>query len=222
MELPVLYEDGHCVAVDKPAGILVQGDRTGDPTLVQAVETYLRQRYRKRGRVYVGVVHRLDRPVSGVLLLARTSKAAARLAAQFRAGSVRKVYVALVEIAPPASAGVLEHHLRKDAATNRTHVVAPGEPGARMARLGYRVLDTHPGGTLMEVRPETGRSHQIRVQLAAAGAIIVGDLRYGSRRQLGARIALHASSLEFEHPTRHDTVTVTAPLPPEWDSLLRG
>jgi 23S rRNA pseudouridine1911/1915/1917 synthase len=222
MDLQVLYEDSHCVAVHKPAGVLVQGDRTGDPTLVQAVEAYLRQRYHKRGRVYVGVVHRLDRPVSGVVLLARTSKAAARLAAQFRAGSVRKVYVALVEVAPSESAGVLVHHLRKDAATNRTHVVAAGEPGARLARLGYRVLETHPGGTLVEVRPETGRSHQIRVQLAAAGAIIVGDLRYGSRSKLGQRIALHASSLEFEHPTLGRPITVTAPLPADWDSLLRG
>ena len=221
MDLQVLYEDSHCVAVCKPAGILVQADRTGDPTLVQAVEIYLRRRYGKRGGVFIGVVHRLDRPVSGVMLLARTSKAAARLAAQFRAGSVRKVYVALVETAPPQHEGVLVHHLRKDAASNRTHVVAAGEPDARLARLAYRVLETHPGGTLVEVRPETGRSHQIRVQLAAAGAIIVGDLRYGSHRRLGQRIALHAASLDFEHPTRRETVSVEAPLPVEWDALLR-
>ena len=222
MELEVLYEDNHCLAVCKPAGLLVQGDRTGDPTLAAAAAAYLRRRYAKPGRVYVGVVHRLDRPVSGVVLLARTSKAAARLAAQFRAGTVEKRYWALVERAPAVTAGGLEDHLAKDPATNRTRVVRAGHPGARRARLRYRVLATHPGGTLLEVEPESGRSHQIRVQLAACGAVIVGDVRYGSKRKLGPMLALHATRLVFEHPTRAERVVVVAPLPPAWQALLHG
>ncbi len=222
MKLEILYEDNHCLAVCKPAGVLVQGDRTGDSTIAAAAAEYLRQRYGKPGRVFVGVVHRLDRPVSGVVLLARTSKAAARLALQFRHGEVGKHYLALVEHAPAAAAGTLEHHLAKDHRTNRTRAVAATHPRARLARLRYRVLSQHPGGTLVEVLPETGRSHQIRVQLAASGCVIVGDLRYGSKRRLGAMLALHASRLEFAHPTREERVFVEAPLPASWHALLRG
>jgi len=220
--LEILYEDNHCLAVCKPAGILVHADRSGDSTLEQVVREYLRRRYGKRGRVYVGVVHRLDRPVSGVVLFARTDKAAARLAAQFRAGRVRKRYVALVESSPPAVDGVLVHHLRKDPRTNRTRPVPADTPGSRLARLRYRVLEAHRRGTLVEVWPETGRPHQIRVQLAAVGAVIAGDLRYGSRRKLGPMIALHATRLEFEHPIRGEMVAVESPLPPSWQALLRG
>lgn len=222
MPLEVLLEDNHCLAVCKPAGLLVQGDRTGDPTLVDLAAAYLRERYAKPGRVFVGVVHRLDRPVSGVVLLARTSKAASRLAAQFRSGRVGKRYLALVERAPVTPTGTLVHHLAKDAASNRSRVVGAGEPGARLARLRYRVAAVHPGGTLVEVWPESGRSHQIRVQLAACGAVIVGDVRYGSRRPLGNMLALHASRLEFEHPIRAQVVAVEASLPLYWEALLRG
>ncbi len=222
MQLEVLFEDNHCLALNKPAGMLVQGDRTGDPTLADAAGSYLRQRYGKPGRVFVGVVHRLDRPVSGVVLLARTSKAASRLAEQFRRGSVGKRYLALVEQAPQPPSGTLVHHLAKDEATNRTRVVGARHAGARLARLRYRVVTQHPGGALLEVEPETGRSHQIRVQLAACGAIIVGDVRYGSRRRLGNMLALHASQLEFEHPTREERLRVEAPLPASWQLLLQG
>ena len=218
--LRILFEDNHCLAVDKPAGVLVQPDRTGDPSLVEAARDYLRERYHKPGNIFVGVVHRLDRPVSGVSLLARTSKAAARLAEQFRAGTVEKTYLALVEAPPDRPEGVLEHHLVKNPAANRVRPARPEEPGARAARLRYRVLETHPGGTLLEVRPDTGRSHQIRVQLASCGCVIVGDLRYGSRRGVGKRIALHAAELAFEHPTRRERIVVCAPLPDDWRSLL--
>jgi 23S rRNA pseudouridine1911/1915/1917 synthase len=220
--MDVLFEDNHCLAVCKPAGILVQGDRTGDATLVDQAALYLRGRYGKPGRVFVGVVHRLDRPVSGVLLLARTSKAAARLSEQFRSGRVHKTYLALVQAPPPGSAGHLEHHIEKDPERNRSRVVAAGTEGSRRARLHYRVRSQHAGGTLLEVVPETGRSHQIRVQLAACGAVIVGDVRYGSRHELGSMLALHASRLEFEHPTRHERVSVEAPLPDAWSALLQG
>jgi len=222
MKLEILYEDNHCLAVCKPAGVLVQGDRTGDATLVAAAAEYLRRRYGKPGRVFVGVVHRLDRPVSGVVLLARTSKAAARLASQFRERQVSKVYLALVERPPASAAGTLEHSLAKDPRTNRTHAVAATHPRARLARLRYRVASRHPGGTLVEVEPATGRSHQIRVQLAAIGCVIVGDVRYGSKRRLGNMLALHASRLEFAHPTRQERVCVEAPLPAGWEALLRG
>lgn len=220
MLVTVLYEDNHCLVVDKPAGALVQADRTGDPTLVDAVRDDLRQRLGKPGNVFLAPVHRLDRPVSGVLLLARTSKAATRLAAQFRAGTVEKTYMALVEQAPEAAEGTLEDLLVKDAASNRVRVAQAGEPGARAARLGYRLVSRHPSATLLEVRLETGRSHQIRVQFASRGCPIVGDLRYGSQRALGAMIALHASRLVFQHPTRGENIEVRAPLPPEWDALL--
>ncbi|UCE02662.1 MAG: RluA family pseudouridine synthase [Candidatus Latescibacterota bacterium] len=220
MPLDVLYEDNHLLGVCKPAGLLVQGDRTGDPTLVDAVSDYLRQRWAKPGRVYVGVVHRLDRPASGVLLLARTSKAAARLSEHFRRGLVHKRYVALVERAPQPPRGTLEHHLVKDPATNRTRVTHPGAPGARFARLHYRTIETRAAGALVEVELETGRSHQIRVQLADVGAVIVGDVRYGSKRQLGPMIALHATRLEVAHPTRDERVRLEAPLPASWATLL--
>ncbi len=219
MTLEVLYEDNHCLAVAKPAGVLVQSDRTGDPTLVDAAAAYLRERYAKPGRVYVGTVHRLDRPVSGVVLLARTSKAAARLSEQFRERRVRKIYRAVLEHAPEAEEGALEHFLRKDPQTNRTHLADPDEPGARRARLRYRVLRREKRGTWVEVEPLTGRSHQIRVQMAAVGCVIVGDVRYGSKRELGNWIALHASRLEFKHPTRDERLTVSVEPPPTWDAL---
>jgi 23S rRNA pseudouridine1911/1915/1917 synthase len=208
------------LAICKPAGWLVQPDRTGDRTIVDLVQDDLRVRHHKPGNVYVGVVHRLDRPVSGVLVVARTSKAAARLAEQFRTGRVEKVYWALVEKPPRPPSGLLEHHLIKDPSTNRVRVARRDEAQARLAQLEYRTLGVHAGGTLLEVRLHTGRSHQIRVQLAAAGSIVTGDLRYGSRTPLGERIALHARRLAFQHPTRGETITVQAEPPPEWEPLL--
>jgi 23S rRNA pseudouridine1911/1915/1917 synthase len=217
--LHILYEDNHVLVVDKPAGVLVQPDRTGDRTLIDLVSDDLRRRFQKPGNVFVGVVHRLDRPVSGALLLARTSKAAARLSEQFRSGGIEKTYLALVEQPPAEAAGVLVHSLLKDPATNTVRLSDPQAPGARTARLRYQSLGPHPGGTLIEVHLETGRAHQIRVQLAAIGCVVVGDMRYGSTRPLGAWIALHASRVAFTHPTRGDRIEVTAPLPGAWETL---
>jgi 23S rRNA pseudouridine1911/1915/1917 synthase len=155
-----------------------------------------------------------------VLLFARTSKAAARLTAQFRAGDVQKLYWTLVENPPARPEGVLEHELVKDPNANRTRIARAGEPGARQARLEYRTLGAQAGGTLLEVRLHTGRSHQIRVQLAAIGCIVVGDLRYGSQRPLGPMIALHAREIGFQHPTRDERIVVRAEPPPEWQALL--
>ena len=221
MQLVILFEDNHVIAVEKPAGVLVQGDRTQDPALVDHVRADLKVRFAKPGNVYVGIVHRLDRPVSGIVVFARTSKAAARLSAAFRDGKVEKTYIALVERVPEPPSGVLEHSLLKDAEHNRSRVVAAGMPGARHARLRYQVVERIGTRALVEVHPETGRSHQIRVQLAAIGAVIVGDVRYGSPTPLRPMLALHASRLRLPHPTRDEIIDIRCPLPQSW-AALRG
>jgi 23S rRNA pseudouridine1911/1915/1917 synthase len=220
----VLYEDNHCLALDKPAGVLTQGDITGEPNLVDWAKEYLRTRYNKPGNVYVGLVHRLDRPVSGVVLLARTSKAAGRLSEQFRAGSVKKVYWAVVEGRMREDAGEWVDWLIKDPARNRSCAVAAGTPGAKEAAVAFHVLERGVGQTLLELRPTTGRSHQLRVQLSSRGLPIVGDKKYGAGTRLMAadgrpRLALHARKLEFTHPTRGEVISVSAPAPAGWPAV---
>jgi 23S rRNA pseudouridine1911/1915/1917 synthase len=219
--LRVLYEDNHCLGVDKPAGLLTMGDRTGEPTLVEAAREYLRQKYHKPGNVFVGVVHRLDRPVSGVVLLARTSKGASRLSEQFRVRSVEKTYLAVVEgnVSPPE--GLLEDRLAKDRVRNVVTLVNDDVSDGQDCVLAYRRLRRIGQMTLVEVRPETGRSHQIRVQLAARGWSIVGDRKYGSKVQLDAFIGLHASALTFRHPVSHEPVTISSELPAAWTGLAQ-
>lgn len=210
-EPTVLYEDNHLLALLKPAGTLTLGDETGDRTMVDIAAEYLRVKYNKPGNVFVGVVHRLDRPVSGVLLLARTSKAASRLSEQFRSGAVRKVYDAVVSgnVSPPRQE--LVNWLIKDHRTNRVKAVSEGATGARRSVLTYHVLSFASGRTQLQVEPVTGRSHQIRVQLANEGYPIIGDVKYGSPHRLGGRILLHARTLEFDHPTQKHRVTVSSP-----------
>jgi 23S rRNA pseudouridine1911/1915/1917 synthase len=208
--LQVLYEDNHCVAVFKPAGLLTMGDRTGDLSLVDLVREDLRNRHSKPGNVFVGLVHRLDRPVAGVVLFARTSKAAARLAEQFREGRVKKVYQALVEGRVAAPEGTLIDRLVKDRQTNIVRRAAKSNPKSRESSLTFRRLQTRRDTTLLEIEPRTGRSHQIRVQLAGAGYPIVGDRKYGSKRTFPGGIALRAVRLIFEHPVRKIPVTVEA------------
>jgi 23S rRNA pseudouridine1911/1915/1917 synthase len=217
----VLLEDNHCLAVNKPAGLLTQGDATGEPSLIDAARAYLREKYHKPGNVFVGLVHRLDRPVSGVVLLARTSKAAARLSEQFRAGTVEKVYWAVVEGICRDEAGEWVDWLWKDQARNVVRTVPAGTAGAQEARLAYRVLGRGRRGTALELRPITGRSHQLRVQLAARGLPIVGDRKYGATSTLkaldgGHRVALHARELVIRHPTRAGAIAVVAPTPADW------
>jgi 23S rRNA pseudouridine1911/1915/1917 synthase len=218
--LAVLYEDNHCLAVNKPARLLTMGDATGERTLLDLAKDYLKRKYEKPGAVFLGVVHRLDRPVSGVVLFARTSKAAARLSEQFRERTVEKVYRAIVEGVPPERDAVLQDWLWKDPGRNVTQVVREGTPGTQSAALAVKRLRAAAGRSLVEVRPVTGRSHQIRVQLAHRGWPILGDAKYGSAVRLDSAIALHASSLSFRHPTKGEPVTVTATQPVAWAGLL--
>jgi 23S rRNA pseudouridine1911/1915/1917 synthase len=220
----ILYEDNHCLAVAKPAPLLTQGVPPGIPTLEAMVKAYLKERYHKPGNVYLGIPHRLDRPVSGVVVFARNTKAARRLAEQFRERTVRKVYWAAVEGQVRPDQGVWEDWVLKVAEEARTERTTPDTPGARHAVLGYRTLKAGPDWTLLELEPETGRMHQIRVQAAWRGWAVFGDVLYGSRRPFGPPaelprdrvIALHARSLTFLHPIRYEPIKVTAPLPETW------
>jgi 23S rRNA pseudouridine1911/1915/1917 synthase len=230
--LVILYEDNHCLAVAKPAPLLTQGPAVDllsgpIPSLEAQVKAYLKERYHKSGRVYLGIPHRLDRPVSGVVLFARNTKAARRLAEQFQSRQVVKVYWAAVEGEVQPAEGTWEDWLRKVPEEARAERVLPEAPGARQARLRYRRLATWADGSLLEIRPETGRMHQIRLQAAVRGWPIRGDVLYGSRLPFGpppqaARdrvIALHARSLTVLHPIRYEPLTFVAPLPDAWRAL---
>ncbi len=212
----ILYEDNHCLAVVKPSGVVSAHFQGEEQTLDRAVKAYLKEKYRKPGNVFLGVVHRLDRPVSGVLLFARTSKAAARLSEQFRDGSIEKVYWAIVEGDVDRTAGTLEDWLRKDEKRGRVEVVEPGDRGARLALLHYHRRAAHGGLTWLEVRPQTGRTHQLRVQLAHHGHPIYGDAKYGAIHTFGRAIGLHARSLTFLHPIRNEPIALTAEVPRGW------
>lgn len=210
----VIYEDNHLLALNKPAGWLVQGDRTGDSTLTDWGKAYLRDKYVKPGAVFLHPVHRIDRPVSGLVLLARTDKALSRLMAAFRERKVDKTYLALVLVPPPAKAGELRHYLLKDPARNLVRVVEPERVGAQEAVLQYRCLHATGKWALLEVRPLTGRPHQIRAQLSSIGCPILGDLKYGAPAPLpDGAIGLHSRALRLEHPVRREPLLLEAPLP---------
>ncbi|MDO5036541.1 MAG: RluA family pseudouridine synthase [Porphyromonas sp.] len=211
----ILYEDNHLIAVNKLAGELVQGDKTGDEPLSDAVARYLKEKYNKPGNVFVGVIHRLDRPVSGIVLFAKTSKALSRTNELFRKDSVIKKYHAIVERAPRALQGTLRHHLLKNAKQNKSYPVAPTQKGAKAASLHYQTIGKSDRYTLLEVELHTGRHHQIRVQLSANSTTIRGDLKYGARRSLpNGSISLHARQLIFEHPIGdRGEINIVAPYP---------
>jgi 23S rRNA pseudouridine1911/1915/1917 synthase len=214
----ILYEDNHVLAVNKPALLATMGVSEDRPSLLNAAREYIRTTYNKPGNVYVGVVSRLDAPVTGLVLLAKTSKAAARLSEAFRLRRVNKTYLAAVEGAPTPASGVLEHYLRKDERHRKVHATSQACPDAQLARLEYRVLSRGDNLALVEVNPETGRKHQIRVQLAKIGHPIVGDRKYGSTAPFSAGIALHSFRLELEHPVRREPLRIEAPLPGAWRS----
>lgn len=209
MDLKILYEDNHLIAVYKPAGILVQGDKTGDVCLLDEVKKYLKEKYSKPGQVFLGLLHRLDRPVSGVILFAKTSKGASRLSEQIRNHEVGKIYHALVLNAPKKSSGTLMNWLKKDEVKNFVTVYDREVPEAQRAELSYETVKTNGKNSILKVILKTGRSHQIRSQLAHIGCPIVGDTKYGANKILSNHsIALCATSLTFKTATTGEVKTV--------------
>jgi 23S rRNA pseudouridine1911/1915/1917 synthase len=210
----ILYTDNHLIAVQKRAGEIVQGDKTGDVPLSAIVADYLKVKYNKPGDAFVGVIHRIDRPVSGLVLFARTGKGLSRMNTLFRERKIQKTYRALVEGLMKEDSGVLVHYLSKNETQNRSKAALKPAEGLLRCELEYIVLERTERYTLVEVRPLTGRHHQIRVQLSAIGHPIKGDVKYGSRRGNRDRsICLHAYSLRFEHPVKGEEIEIEASVP---------
>ena len=220
--MEILYEDNHLLAINKPAGLLVQGDQTGDTCLVDCAKEYLKVKYNKPGKVYVGLVHRLDRPVSGVVLLTKTSKALTRMNRIFTDRKVGKLYWAVTANAPPNESDTLTHWLRKNSKKNRTTSFHREAKGSKLSQLDYSLIMVRNRKFLLEVIPLTGRAHQIRVQLSAVGCPIVGDVKYGYKGNPARAIGLHAKRLHFEHPVKKEPLTIEARLPstPYWKPFL--
>lgn len=213
--MTVLYEDNHIIAVNKTCNEIVQGDKTGDTPLSETVKAYIKERYQKPGEVFLGVTHRLDRPTSGVVLFARTSKALTRLNDMFRSHEqIRKTYWAIVQGCPKQSEARLENYLTRNEKLNKSFIAKPGDKEAKQAILSYRTLVRGEHYTLLEINLETGRHHQIRCQLAAIGCPIRGDLKYGARRSNpDGGISLHARKIEFIHPVKKEPICIVAPVP---------
>ena len=209
--IEVLYEDNHVIVVNKKPSDIIQGDKTGDITLPDLIKEYLKEKYDKPGNVFCGVVHRLDRPTSGVVVFAKTSKALSRLNEQFREKETNKIYWAVVENKPQKNTSRLENFLRKNEKQNKSYVVKDDTKDAKKAILNYKLLCSSDKYHLLEVTLETGRHHQIRTQLANIGCIIKGDLKYGAKRSNPDNsIHLHARQLTFTHPTTKELITVVA------------
>ena len=212
--LQVLYDDNHVIIVNKRAGDIVQGDKTGDEPLSEVVKAYIKQRDNKPGNVYLGVVHRLDRPTTGIVLFAKTSKALPRLNSLFSEKSAQKTYWAVVKNAPPKKEDTLIHWLKKNPKNNKSTAYSEEVSDSKKAILHYKLLKKLDNYFLLEIALETGRHHQIRSQLATIGCIIKGDLKYGAdRSNPDASIHLHARQLRFTHPVNQETIDVTAPVP---------
>jgi 23S rRNA pseudouridine1911/1915/1917 synthase len=220
LEIPILYEDNHLLVINKPAGLATMGAEAGESTAVSWAADYIGKKYAKPGKVFVGVVSRLDSFVSGVLVLARTSKAAGRLTEQFRERTTVKRYWACVEgELKQAEWKTLTTHVRKDDAAHRMVVVSPGIVGAQQASLRFRTLAFTKNRSLLEIDLLTGRKHQIRLQLSDLGFPIVGDRKYDARSSFSIGIALHSRELTLMHPTRKEPLVFTAPLPHAWNAL---
>ena len=211
----VIFEDNHLLVLNKPSGWLSQGDNTGDESVVDWAKEYIKVTYNKPGRVFCGLPHRLDRPVSGVIVLCKTSKSLERMTQKFANSEVRKEYWAIVTNSPPQQSGQLKHWLKKDHTKNRTKTVSKPDNKSKAAQLSYEVVRGLNKGLLLHVFPETGRPHQIRAQLSAINSPILGDLKYGGEYAKSRRsIALHSRSASFVHPVSKEEITVTA----EWDT----
>ncbi len=210
----ILYEDNHLIAVYKKSSDLSQGDKTGDPAIDVEIKRYIANKYKKQGEVFLGVIHRLDRPVSGVLLFARTSKALKRMNEIFRTKQVRKTYYAIVKERPPADEGTITHYLKKNEKQNKSYVYDKQVNGSKEASLTYRLKGRSERYWLLEVELHSGRHHQIRAQLAGIGCPVKGDIKYGSSRSNeDGSISLFARKLEFVHPVRKEPVTILAHFP---------
>jgi 23S rRNA pseudouridine1911/1915/1917 synthase len=224
MDIDVLYEDNHIIIVNKSNNDLVQGDKTGDTALDAKVRQYLKQKYNKPGNVYLGVVHRLDRPVSGVVMFARTSKALSRLNKLFKEQKISKSYWAIVKNSPDPPVGVLRHYLVRNPKKNKSFAYKEPKDNSKLAELSYSLIAESERYYLLEITLHTGRHHQIRSQLSKIGSPIKGDLKYGfSRSNKDGGISLHARKLEFVHPVKGNTISVIAP-PPEdnlWSFFLQ-
>lgn len=212
--MTVVYEDNHLIIVNKAASEIVQGDKTGDMPLSESLKLYLKEKYGKPGNVFLGVVHRLDRPVSGLVIFAKTSKALARLNTMLAQGGVKKTYWAIVTARPPQEEGELTHYLVRNEQQNKSYAYDRERPGSKKAILHYRLIATSERYWLLEVDLKTGRHHQIRCQLAKMGCPIKGDLKYGApRSNPDGSISLHARRIRFVHPVSQQPIDLTAPTP---------
>jgi 23S rRNA pseudouridine1911/1915/1917 synthase len=223
--LRVLYEDNHIIAVNKRNSDIIQHDQDGDLTLCETVRQYIRNKYNKPGAAFIGTVHRLDRPVSGVVLYAKTTKALNRLSNMFKYREITKTYWAVTEGNPPNTKGNIINFLRKDEKLNKTFAYSTAADGRKESELAYQLIGKSDRYSLMEIFPKTGRHHQIRATLASIGCPIKGDIKYGSKRtNANASIHLHARAIEFEHPVKKVPVRITAPPPDEilWNVFLES
>ena len=221
--LQVLHEDNHLIVVNKRAGDIVQGDKTGDKPLSDVVKEYIKDKYNKPGNVFLGTVHRLDRPTTGIVIYARTSKALERLNKMLRDKTIKKTYWAIVQQQPKKTTDTLTNYLKKNPKNNKSTAFTKEVEGSKKAILHYKTLKNLDNYSLLEVDLETGRHHQIRVQLSNIGSIIKGDLKYGAKRSnKDASIHLHARKIQFTHPVSKELIKITAPTPsdPVWDACL--